>query len=268
MSKLVGLAELIARIPPGAKISCGGFQLNRPPLAIVRELIRQKVGNLYLILLPNPLPLDWLVAARQVRFADVTFSGFQYEFGSVVPPNWKRACEKREVKWRERDALYLVQRLRAAAMGLPLLPFPHGVLEADDSDVRRTRDPFTGKKILVAKPLKPDFALIHAQAADEEGNLWIEDPVTDVLIAQASRRVLATAERIEPRLRRTNIPCLQVEAVAEARAGAWPAACAGFYRHDAEAIREYLRTSREGGFADFLQRYDEAVEQRAAEVVA
>ena len=268
MSKVVALAELAARIPAGARISCGGFQLNRPPLALVRELIRQGTRGLDLILLPNPLPLDWLVATQQVRFAEVTFSGFQYEFGSVVPPNWKRACETRTVEYRERDALYLVQGLRAAAMGLPLMPVPYGALEEDGPDVRTIRDPFTGREIVVVEPLEPDFSLVHAQVADEDGNLWIEDAVTDLLVAQASRRVLATAERIESRLTRMNVPGFRVEAVAEARAGAWPGACAGFYRHDAKAIRAYVRASQNGQFSEFLEQYDEAIEQRASEVVS
>jgi glutaconate CoA-transferase subunit A len=268
MSKVIALAEMAARIPAGAKISCGGFQLNRPPLALVRELIRQGRGDFHLVLLPNPLPLDWLVATRQVAFAEATFSGFQYEFGSVIPPNWKQACERGEIQWRERDALYLVQGLRAAAMGLRLMPLPHGVLEQNGSDVRSVRNPFTDEDELVVGPLEPDFGLVHAQAADEAGNLWVEDPATDVLVARASRRLLATAERVEARLRRTNIPSFQVEAVAEARSGAWPAACASFYRHDAKAIREYLRASSEGRFARFLEHYDEAIEQQATAVVA
>lgn len=269
MKKIQSLAQVVSRIPARATIACGGFQLNRPPMALVRELIRQGNRRLDVVLLPNALPLDWLAAARMVDFADVTFSGFQYEFGSVTPPNWQRACERAELRWRERDALYLVQRLRAAAMGLPVLPLPRGVLEAGDDDVRLMRDPFSdGAVMVVVKALEPDYALVHAQAADEKGNLWVDDPVTDVLLAKASRRVLATAERIESKLSRTNIPNFLVEAVAEAPSGAWPAACAGCYRHDAEAISRYVRASREGRFEDFLAEYDAALGRRALEVVA
>lgn len=268
-SKIKRLDQVIARIPDRATISCGGFQLNRPPMAMVRELICQGGRRLNVVFLPNALPLDWLVAAGMVEFADVTFSGFQYEYGSVIPPNWKRACENSEVRWRERDALYLVQRLRAAAMGLSMMPVPEGALEAGDDDVRLIRDPFReGEVVVVVKPLQPDYVLIHAQVADEKGNLWVEDPVTDVLLAKAGRRVLATAERIEPRLTRTNIPSFLVEAVAEVPSGAWPAACAGCYRHDAEAISRYVRASRQDRFAEFLDEYDNALNRRALEVVA
>ncbi|MDE3074885.1 MAG: CoA transferase subunit A, partial [Chloroflexota bacterium] len=60
-------------------------------------------------------------------------------------------------------------------------------------------DPYGGKEVVVIPAIRPDVALIHVQEADERGNLRIfGSPYEDVLLAKASRRVIATAERIVP----------------------------------------------------------------------
>ena len=202
MSQICSLREAVAPIRPGSSVTLGGFQLNRAPMALVRELIRQKKTRLRLFLLPNPLALDFLVGAGAVSFAEVAFAGLELHYRSLVPPNWQAAVARHALRWRERDALYLVQALRAAVLGIPFLPLPVSAGPAPQADVAQVRDPFRGGSVSVVRALEPDVALVHAQAADRQGNLWIEDPVTDELLVRASRRVIATAETILPRLRR------------------------------------------------------------------
>ena len=57
---------------------------------------------------------------------------------------------------------------------------------------------------------------------DDAGNLYFEDPTTDLLMAGAARRVIATAEVRVKELPRVTIPSFQVERVAEVPGGAWP----------------------------------------------
>jgi glutaconate CoA-transferase, subunit A len=127
-------------------------------------------------------------------------------------------------------------------MGLPFIPAP----DADISELSTldppsfTVDPFTGARVPVERAFHPDVALIHAQAADDEGNLYIEDPTTDRLMIGAARRVIATAEIRVPRLSRVTIAAFQVDLIAEAHQGAWPTGCAGYYRHDEPALLAYL----------------------------
>ena len=63
-------------------------------------------------------------------------------------------------------------------------------------------DPFTGEHEPVERAVSPDVAILHAQAVDDAGNIFIEDPTTDILMAGAARRVLATAEKRVARLSR------------------------------------------------------------------
>ncbi|MFQ5695366.1 MAG: CoA-transferase, partial [Terriglobia bacterium] len=142
MSRIVSLRQAVARIPSGSTVAFGGFQLNRAPMALVRELIRQKKRRLRLLLLPNPLPLDFLVGAGAVASAEVAFAGLEIARRAVVPPNWQAAVAGKKLRWRERDALYLVQALRAAAQGVPFLPLPLPLADISlGGDVAWVRNP-------------------------------------------------------------------------------------------------------------------------------
>jgi len=242
------IAKAIASIPDGALIAPGGFQLNRAPMALVLEIVRQGRRNLRVVSLPNPLPLDVLVAAGSVAEAEFGFLGFQFEDGFVMAPHVKQAIETQALTFRERDVYEIVQGLRAAAYGVPLLPAPGG--EASDyMKVNRTptlQDPETGRRIPVARAIRPDVALLHARVADRKGNLRIDDPYADDLLARASVRVIATAETIVERLEMPTIPHTLVEAVAEAPGGALPTSCHHSYGYSAQGLRRHIATAPQG----------------------
>lgn len=224
-------------------------------MALVRELIRQKKSRLRLFVLPNPLPLDFLVGAGVVAFAEVSFAGLEVDYRSLVAPTWQAAVTRNGLRWRERDAIYLVQAVRAAALGLPFMPLPVANAVRSQADVARVRDPFRKRRVPVVRPLQPDVALVHAQAADRQGNVWIEDPVTDELVVRASRSVVVTAEKIVPRLRHATLPSALVDCVVHSPGGAWPTACVGCYGEDGQHIEEYVALARAGRFRDYVRRY-------------
>jgi glutaconate CoA-transferase subunit B len=227
MSTICSVAELAAALPSGSSVAIGGFQLNRVPMALLAEIVRAGIGELRVVSVPNPLALDLLVAHGRVRAAEGGFIGFQYEDGFVMPASLRRALQDGGLDYRERDVLDTITALRRAAEG--------------------------------AAP-GPDFALIHAQAADEAGNLRIDDPHADLLLAAASRSVLATAERIVPRLEGPTIAGDRVAALAECPGGAAPTGCAGRYRRDPDALRAYLQAAP----ADLLSILGDARERAAA----
>ena len=74
----------------------------------------------------------------------------------------------------------------------------------------------------------------------EAGNLWIEDPTTDVLLAGAARRVIATAEERVARVPRATIPGFMVDLLVEEPLGAYPTGCLGLYPADAAHLDRYL----------------------------
>ena len=248
------VSELVASIPDGAWLATGGFMLGRAPMALVLELIAQGRKGLQLISLPNPLPAEFLVAGGCLARVELPFGALVLQNRVRPLPCLKRAIEQGTLAWREHDGYRVVQRLRAAAMGVPFLPAPGADVSelADVEPLRTVVDPFTGQSVPIEPAFYPDVALIHARAADERGNLFIEDPTTDVLVAGAARRVLATAEERVPRLSRVTIPGFQVERVALAREGALPTGCVGLYPHNDAMLSDYLALAEAGREGEFL----------------
>ncbi len=248
------VSELVATIPNGSWLATGGFMLGRAPMALVLELIAQGRKDLKLISLPNPLPAEFLVAGGCLSRVELPFGALNLQNRVRPMPCLKRAIEQGRIDWREHDGYRVVQRLRAASMGLPFIPAPDADVSelADAEPLPTVVDPFTGKSVPVEPAFYPDVALIHARAADERGNLFIEDPTTDLLVAGAARRVLATVEERVPRLSRVTIPGFQVERVALAREGALPTGCVGLYPHNDAMLADYLSLAEAGREAEFL----------------
>jgi glutaconate CoA-transferase subunit A len=253
----LSIQEAVARIPPDALVAFGGFDIVRAPMALVFELARQSERRLELVSPPNPLAIDILIGAGIVSKATLAFSGFQYAKGFAVGPMWKRAVENGELEYRELDAYAILSGFRAAAMGLPFLPIPdiEGSELTDPERWSEVHDPFNGNAVTVTRPIQPDVVLVHAQAADEKGNIFIEDPVIDELAAKAGRSVIVSVETIVARIERPTIPFYLVGSLVEAPKGAWPSACPGCYPADDDHIEQYLVAAEGGRFEEYRKRF-------------
>ena len=89
-------------------------------------------------------------------------------------------------------------------MGVPYVPVI-GLVGTDllkrRDDMVVAADPFDGKTLsVVAKALRPDVAVFHAQKADRQGNVSCGYDAEALILAEASRRVIVTAEEIVDRL--------------------------------------------------------------------
>jgi glutaconate CoA-transferase subunit A len=255
--QLVSIEDAISSIREDACLAFGGFDIVRAPMSLVFELARRGKRRLELVSPPNPLAVDILIGAGIVRKATLAFSGFQHEDGFAVGPMWKKAVESGVIDFREIDAYAILCGLRAAAMGLPFLP----VTDIDGSELRdlerwrQIEEPFSRKTITVTRPIKPDVALVHAQAADRAGNLYIEDPIIDELVAKASRRVIASVEEITDQDSRPTIPYYLVDSIVTVPRGAWPSACPGNYPADHGHIVQYLKMAEDGRFKEYYRRF-------------
>ena len=158
-------------------------------------------------------------------------------------------------------------------MGVPYVPI-FGLVGTDllkkRDDMVIAADPFdSSKKSVVAKALRPDVAIFHAQVADRQGNVSCGYEVEAVMLAEASAHVIVTAERIVDRLTEKEatgafIPSIHVDSVAHAPFGAHPAGLQGLYAPDKIHMRDYVIASRDdAAFAEYLQTHVHGVRDHA-----
>ena len=150
-------------------------------------------------------------------------------------------------------------------MGVPYVPVLGLVgtdLLARRDDMVIAVDPFDGRtKTVVAKAMRPDVAVFHAHKADRLGNVSCGYEVEAVMLAEASKHVIVTAETIVEKLTEKEatgafIPGIHVDAVAHAPFGAHPAGCAGLYPTDKAHMAEYVAASRDdASFTEYLRTY-------------
>jgi len=250
--KRTTLAEAIAAIPDGARLALGGNTLHRGPSAAVHELVRQGKRGLEIVKTAGAYEVDLLCGVGGAASVAVGFVGFETVFG--MAPSYRRAVESGAVEAKEHACYTVIAGLRAAIQGVPFMP----IAGMTGSDVPAARgfqtmvDPYTGAAVVVIPALIPDVAILHVQEADAQGNARIVGTrFEDVLMAQAARRVIVTAEKIvdgasfEAAPETVAIPGFLVDAVVEASGGAWPCSCAGLYDYDAGYLAAYVAASRD-----------------------
>jgi glutaconate CoA-transferase subunit A len=245
MNKVISLAEAIAAIPTGSSIALGGNTLHRSPSAAVHELIRQDKRALTLIKTAGAYDIDILCGAGCVARLVVAYVGFENLRGMAM--RFRAAIETGQARLEEHTCASVIAGLRAAAQGIPFMPLA-GMTGTDLVPERfhAVANPYGEGNVITIPAIHPDWAIVHAQEADGEGNARIlGTQFEDALIARAARHVLVTCEKLvdgaelarQPEL--TVIPGFQVDAVVEAPGGARPASCWGYYDIDEAAIERY-----------------------------
>ncbi|MBI3077808.1 MAG: CoA transferase subunit A [Deltaproteobacteria bacterium] len=267
--KVRGLREAVALVEPGSHVSLGGFSLARNVIAFAHEVIRQGKRSLTLSQSLGGMDTDLLVGAG---CADrLIFGGGSLgRFGSL--PCIARAIEKREIPVEESSSFAVTSRYLAAALGIPFLPIKSllgsdllRALQAGEgaATVREMACPFTGEALLLVRALSPDWAVLHVQMADTDGNVRIYGARGhSVEQARAARRVMAIAEEVvSPALMRehpewTVLPGHRVDVVVHQPFGAYPTAVFRSYDYDAEALRGYVQAAEDSArFDAYVQQY-------------
>lgn len=254
--KLTDLADAAARVRDGSTVALGGLSMNATPMALVRELIRQRKRNLTLLAIVNGMAVDWLVAAGCVRKVVAGLVSFE---GMGLAPHFRRSVESGEVELEEYSEHLLIARLRAAANRLPFMPTKAGlgtdVIGLHPEATRLEHDPVTGEAYVACTPLPVDFALVHAHAADRRGNVRVDPKLIwmDNEIVDAAAYTLVTAEHIVPHEaivaepHRTTYPRFMIDAVAEVPLGAYPTSCFPLYTHDRAFYEAYAEAATDSG---------------------
>ncbi len=250
--KVVSLGDAAALVADGDTLALGGNLLHRIPAAFARALARAGRRRLELVKTAAAYDVDLLCAAGAVVAVHAGYVGYETD---GLAPAYRRGVESGAVAAREHACTTVIAALRGAAFGVPFQP----VAGLDGSDLpaargwRRLPDPYgSGSEVVVIPAIRPDWAVLHVQAADAEGNARILGaPYEDLLMARAARRVILTAEALvdsdalaaQPEL--AQVPGFAVAAVVEAPRGAWPGSCHGLYDADAAAVAEWLAVARD-----------------------
>ena len=170
-----------------------------------------------------------------------------HRFRDAVEHGWPHALEL-----EEHSHAGMANRYVAGASGLPCA-LMRGYLGTDlmaHTRVEPVSCPFTGERLVAVPALNPDVAIVHAQEADQAGNvqLWGIPGVQKEAVL-AARRSLVTVERVvdalTPRPGGVIIPSWAIDAVALAPGGSQPSYSLGVTRRDNDFYRHWDAISRD-----------------------
>src|SRR5262249_22222518 len=142
------------------------------PFATAHEIVRQKRTGLTLCRSGADILFDMLIAAGCVK--RVVF-GYVGNPGIGLGHAFRRAAESGAIEVEDWTNFAMVLRLHAGALGVPFLPTASlvGGDLPNHIDARPIVCPYTGERLSTVPAINPDVAIVHAQFADEEGNVQL-----------------------------------------------------------------------------------------------
>ena len=252
MARILPLSEAIAElVHDGDVVALEGFT-HLIPHAAGHELIRQGRTDLTLVRMTPDVVYDQLIgvgAARKIVFSwgGNPGVGSLHRFRDAVENGWPRPLELEEHSHAGMAAAY--------AAGAANLPF--GVLRgyagtdlAERTSLAWVNCPFTGERLAAVRAMRPDVAIVHAQQADERGNvqLWGIPGVQKETVLAAARAIVTMEEvvpSLEPRPAAVILPSWTITAVSPAPRGAHPSYAHGFYDRDNAFYERWEEISRD-----------------------
>ncbi len=192
MDKRVANADAaIEKLRDGATILMGGFGLCGVPEHLIAAV--QRKGTKSLTIVSNNAGIDGagiglLLASRQVKKMISTYVGENKTFERMV------LAGELEVELNPQGTLS--ERLRAGGAGIPAFftPTGYGTMVAEGKEVRE----FGGRKCVMERALRGDFAFIKAWKGDRWGNLIYRKTARNFnpMMATAADYVVAEVEEL------------------------------------------------------------------------
>jgi 3-oxoacid CoA-transferase subunit A len=192
MHKLVANAdEAVRDIPDGATLMLGGFGLCGIPELLIAALVRKGVKGLRTI--SNNMGVDGFGMGLMLE-ADMIDS----HTGSYVGEN--KLLEQKVIRGELDLTLVpqgtLAERIRAGGAGIPAFFTPTGLGTpvAEGKEVRE----FEGKRYVMERWLRADFALVKAWRGDRAGNLIYRKTARNFnpMMATAAKVTIAEVEEL------------------------------------------------------------------------
>ncbi len=192
MDKRVANADAaIAKLRDGATILMGGFGLCGIPENLIAAVQRKGAKNLTIV--SNNAGIDGagvgiLLGNRQVKKMISTYVGENKTFERMV------LAGELEVELNPQGTLS--ERLRAGGAGIPAFftPTGYGTMVAEGKEIRE----FSGRKCVMERALRGDFAFIKAWKGDRWGNLIYRKTARNFnpMMATAADYVIAEVEEL------------------------------------------------------------------------
>jgi glutaconate CoA-transferase, subunit A len=263
MAEIVPLSDAVRDlVRDGDVVALEGFTHLIPHTA-GHEVIRQQRRDLTLVRMTPDVVYDQLIGMGCAR--KLVFSwggnpgvGSLHRLRDAVEHDWPAPLELEEHSHAGMAAAY--------AAGAARLPF--GVVRGyDGTDLaERTRVawitcPFTGERVAAVPAIRPDVGIIHAQRADEAGNvqLWGICGVQKEVVLASSRSIVTVeevVERLDPRPNDVFLPGWAITAVSVAPGGAHPSYAHGYYDRDNAFYVQWDEISRDRDrFRDWMRRH-------------
>ncbi len=269
--KIMTAAEAVRRfVFDGAIVGMGGQSIGRSPMCIYQEMIRQKKKELTLVGCNLSIAMDMMVGLGLVRRTELG-TGNVERFGTTHC--WRKAVEQGRLENEDYSHLAMVTRFLGGEMGLPFMPI-QSLLGSDilNKKANGTEKKFEiidnpwnrGEKVVLLPSLNPDVSIVHAQKADETGNIIIDGFLAhEPEMIRASKAVIVSCEEvissdeIRRHPERTTIPYIYISAVVPQPWGAHPTSVYRQYQNDAEHMKEYQECARKGGdaFQGYIDKY-------------
>jgi 3-oxoacid CoA-transferase subunit A len=186
--------EAVEDIGEGATLMLGGFGLCGIPENLIDALVRRGVKGLHTI--SNNMGVDGFGMGRMLEAGMIAS-----HTGSYVGEN--KLLEEKVIKGELDLTLVpqgtLAERIRAGGAGVPAFFTPTGLgtLVAEGKEVRE----FEGRRYVMERWLRADFALVKAWKGDRMGNLVYRKTARNFnpMMATAARVTIAEVEElVEP----------------------------------------------------------------------
>ena len=269
------LTDLAARVHDGMTLAVGGTLFTRMPVQLLAAVCETTPRDLHYACWGGGLPLEMLLEAGAVRKATLCFSSLDI-FGQAK--RFQVAIENGTLELSEWTAHAFAQALSAGKRRLPSEPFtwPAGSDLAElPTFPRSVADPISGERIGAAAALRPDVLLLHAPAADEDGNIVLVGArAMELVMVPASREVLVTVDAVVSRDELRRMPAgivisrHFVSAIAVVPGGAAPTSSLPYYLADFDGLRAWTAAEHRTAFARDAAGDDEGEVSRLAELDA
>lgn len=266
--KVMGLRDAISTyVHSGDTVSLEGFT-HAIPTAAGHEIIRQGITDLTLVRMTADIVVDQMLAANCISTLVSSFVG-NSSAGSLGEIRRRiEASGPQNLTYVEYSHYGMVCRYLAGAQKLPFYPLRSyfgSDLPKVNPEIRKVLSPYPGpdgkpEEIYVVPPINPDVAIVHAQRADQWGNvqMWGLTGIQAEAVFSAKHAIVTVEEIVPDEVvrsdpNRTIIPSHAVSAVVPVPFGAHPSFIQGYYDRDNDFYRSWSAISAdEALLADWL----------------